>query len=103
MPLKNDKDRCECIQAFLATVAHGRLAPLWTADGPTPLACNYIDKDSPLSHGEHILLQVAFDIWNGKGKATVDDLLSVLDDSNLAAVLDVILIVRPGAEHHMVD
>jgi hypothetical protein len=92
-----DKQKCAAIRAFLARVAHGRLAALWTDEGPTPTAVTYIDEGSPLSHGEAILLQVAFDVWNGHGKATLDDLLGVLDDDNLAAVLELVSLERPGA------
>lgn len=90
-----DKEISAAVRYFLGEVAHGRLASLWTEDGPTAVAVEYIQKGSPLSHGEHLLLQVAFDVWNGGGKATVGDLLSVLDDSNLRAVLDLVKLVRP--------
>lgn len=64
---------------------------LWTEDGPTDLACDYIEKGCPLSHGETLVLQVAFDIWNGAGGAKVGELLSTLDEPNLRGVCDAIL------------
>lgn len=70
---------------------------LWDADGPTRAACDYLEAGGgPLSHGEQVLLRVAFDLWNGKGKATIDDLVNVLDDRCLQAVLRAVLVVRPG-------
>lgn len=67
------------------------LARLWRATGPSPLAVQYLEQGSPLSSGEVVLLKVAFDLWNGRGKATVDDLLSTLDEDNLRAVCEAIL------------
>jgi hypothetical protein len=96
MDALTERQKNDAIRAFLATVAHGRLADLWTDDGPSEEAVDYIDNGNPLSHGESILLKVAFDVWNGHGKATVDDLLSVLDDANLRATLDLISLVRFG-------
>ena len=96
MAFATDNDLSAAIQAFLRQVVHGRLADLWTSDGPTRIAADYIEKGSPLSHGEHLLLQVAFDLWNGQGRATLADLLGVLDDANLRAVLDLITLARPG-------
>lgn len=97
MAFDNDRQLSEAICAFLSTVAHGRLKDLWGSEGPTSLACDYIENGSPLSHGEQVLLQVAFDLWNSSGKATVAALLDVLDDENLAAVLGLIMAARPGS------
>lgn len=96
MAFRSDEEACVAIRAFLATVGHGRLSNLWTAEGPTEQAVEYVEKGSPLSHGEAVLLRVAFDFWNGAGKATLDDLLNVLDDKNLRAVLDLVALYRPG-------
>jgi hypothetical protein len=96
MSFASEREQCAAIRAFLGRVVHGRLADLWTDEGPTRTAVDYIDKGNPLSHGEAICLQIAFDVWNGRGKATVDDLLTVLDDANLSAVLDLIALARPG-------
>jgi hypothetical protein len=70
---------------------HPALAGLWTDKGPTRLACAFLEHGAPLSGGEMLLLKVAFDLWNGRGKATVADLLTTLDERNLRAVCDAIL------------
>jgi len=64
---------------------------LWTEDGPTDLTLEYMEHGAPLSHGETLILQVAMDLWNGGGKARVDELLATLDERNLRAVADAIL------------
>ncbi len=63
---------------------------LWGKSGPTDLGCSWL-KRSPLSSGEQLMLQVAFDLWNGMGDAKVADLLSTLDERNLRAVAVAIL------------
>ena len=86
---QSERQQCEVIQRLLAP--HHALARLWTPTGPTDLACKYFEHGSPLSSGEVILLDVAFAIWNGDGKATVGDLLCTLDERNLRAVCEAIL------------
>ena len=67
---------------------------LWNgpkAMGPTDLALDYIETGSPLSHGEHLVLQVAMDLWNGGGGAKVGELLTTLDERNLRGVAEALL------------
>jgi len=95
---KSDAQACQVIGGMLKTT---RLEYLWTADGPTDEACKLMQAGGgPLSHGQEIMLRVAFDLWNGGGKAELQDLIGVLDSGNLGAVLDAILVVRQdvGAE-----
>jgi hypothetical protein len=91
---QSEKQQCEAIRALLGRV---RLERLWTDKGPTGDACRLLqDGGGPMSHGEIVMLRVAFDLWNGHGKATVDELISVLDDDKLRAVLGAIAAGRPG-------
>ena len=84
----NDAQRC---QAILTLLRRARLERLWTETGPTDRACGYIEHGSPLSHGEAIVLQVAFDLWNGNGGARVSDLLEVLDGDRLLDVASLLV------------
>ena len=89
---KSDAQACQVIRGMLETT---RLEYLWAADGPTDEACKLMQAGGgPLSHGQEIMLRVAFDLWNGGGKAELQDLIGVLDSGNLGAVLDAILVVR---------
>ncbi len=91
---QSEKQQCEVIRALLGRI---RLERLWTETGPTDEACRLLqDAGGPMSHGEILMLRVAFDVWNGHGKATVADLMAVLDDGNLRAVLAAIAASRPG-------
>lgn len=91
---EGEAQQCSTIRALLARV---QLEHLWTAEGPTEAASRLLkDNGGPMSHGETVMLRVAFDLWNGHGKATLDDLVGVLDDGNLRAVLDAVAVVRPG-------
>jgi hypothetical protein len=81
---QSEHQQCEAIRALLRRV---RLEHLWTESGPTKSACRLLEGGcGAMSHGEAVMLRVAFDLWNGRGKATVDELLSVLDGQNLASV-----------------
>ena len=93
---QSEKQQCQVIGAILHRT---HLQSLWTEDGPTREACELLEAGGgPLSHGEAILLRVAFDLWNGEGKATVDDLITVLDGGNLLAVLEAILTALPDVQ-----
>lgn len=85
----SEKARNEAIRRLLAP--RPALAALWNEKGPTRQACSYLEHGSPLSSGEAVLLKVAFDLWNGRGHATVDELLCTLDEGNLRAVCDAVL------------
>lgn len=52
------------------------------------------EKGQPWSDGERLLVLAALDLWGGPGKATLRDLVTVLDESNLKLVLDAICIRR---------
>jgi len=85
----SEKAQCEVIHELLKRV---RLEHLWTPTGPTSVACRLLEAGGgPLSHGEAVMLRVAFDIWDGHGKAEVGELLATLDERNLHAVTEAIL------------
>lgn len=91
---QSEAQQHQVIRGLLARV---HIEHLWTAEGPTEEAVGLLrDKGGPMSHGQTVMLQVAFDLWNGGGKAMLDDLIGVLDDGNLRAVLDAVAVVRPG-------
>ncbi len=89
----SEKQQCQVIRELLGNV---HLERLWTDEGPTDEAYRFLKaKRRAMSHGEAIMLQVAFDLWNRSGNATVGDLVTVLDDGNLRAVLAAIAVCRP--------
>lgn len=51
-------------------------------------------RDDCYSSGETVLCDVANDIWNAKGDATVASILCILDDGNLRRVLEAIAMCR---------
>ena len=61
---RTEAQQCKAIRVLLSSL---RLDHLWTAQGPTEHACQFLES-SPLSSGEQILLRCAFDLWNGAGK-----------------------------------
>lgn len=92
---ESDSQACKTIIAMLRSA---RMDGYWTAEGPTPEACDLMDRGGgPLSHGEQVMLRCAFDLWNGKGAATLDDLVNVLDPKNLRSVLQAVLVLRSDA------
>jgi len=92
----SDQDKCALITALFS--ASHDLAGLWTPTGPSPEAVALLDAarrgEAGISHGAEILLRVGFDVWGAHGKATVADLLGVLDDRNYLAVLLVLAQAR---------
>lgn len=51
------------------------------------------------SRSERLLLQVAQDLWNGNADASLGELVTVLDQTNLQIVLDAIAIRRGLGVH----
>lgn len=93
---RSERDRCAAVQRLLA--AHHGLTGLWTATGPTDFAVELLEAGGGyLSSGERLLLRAAFDLWNGHGKVTVDELLSTLDAPTLRAVCAAMLARDGGA------
>jgi len=83
----NDAQQCRAIRALLGSHFHGsRLDELWGPTGPTELACTLLEQGGHGSHGEIVLLRVAFDFWNGRGKAKFSDVIEVLDTERLQLV-----------------
>jgi hypothetical protein len=81
---RDDRQASRAIRVLLGAMFHD-VDALWTKDGPTTQALGYL-KSSPLSHGEHIFLQIAFDFWNGGGGAKFVDILGTLDREKVAVV-----------------
>lgn len=90
---RNDRQACLAIRALLATLHPLRAA--WTLDGPTEQAVAWLRRSS-LSHGEEVMLRVAFDLWNGDGGAKLADLIGVLDAKRSEAVLGLLLALNRG-------
>lgn len=91
---RDDRQACRAIRALLATVRP--LHDAWTADGPTERAVEWVEKGSPLSHGEAVMLRIAFDLWNGGGGAKVADVIGVLDLDRTEAVCSLVLALKRG-------
>lgn len=66
---------------------------LWDSNGPTELAWKLRGRRTTLSHGEHVILRIALDIWNGQGGATFADVLEVLD-ARLEARVGLLLVAH---------
>lgn len=97
---QSERQRCVVVLRLLGAAGLYHPDPrldrgLWTEGGPTETTLDYVARGSPLSHGEHIVLEVAMDVWNGGGGAQVADLLATLDEKALRAVA-VALLQRDG-------
>jgi hypothetical protein len=53
-----------------------------------------IDRSGPWSTGEKMLVDVALDLWNGRGTTTLMDAIGKLDTPNYARVLEAMAIRR---------
>lgn len=95
---QNDKQRALFIIAFLSrtSVAY-KFKDAFTMDGPSRTALRWMkQKGGPLSHGEAIILSVAFDFWGGHGWCKLEELMHTLDGTNLRAVADALLALADG-------
>jgi ATPase subunit of ABC transporter with duplicated ATPase domains len=71
---------------------------LWTPTGPTPLAEELLHADGgPLSHGEKVMLFIAWALWNGEGNVTLDEVLNTLDGRNLELVGGLLVALAGGS------
>lgn len=96
---RDDMQANRAIRALFEAAGLPPLRGLWTADGPTARACELVEAGGgPLSHGEAVMLRVAFDAWNGEGKATVSELLHVLDSRRARLVCGLVLAAHEGGE-----
>jgi hypothetical protein len=81
------RDDAEACAAILTLLRRARLEDLWTPTGPTKTAISLLECDGGyLSSGERQMLMVAFDFWNGTGKATIAGLLATLDGDHLSDI-----------------
>jgi len=96
---RDQKQQCAVCQTLLELVG---MARLWGPEGPTSEAVTLLGegKDA-MSHGEALMLEVAFDVWNGGGHADLGDLLATLDKDNLHAVGELMSAMALGM--HAVD
>lgn len=93
---ESEKARNEAIRRMLEALP--TMARLWDGRGPTAEAVELIAAGGgPLSSGERVMLKAAFDLWNGTGRCTIDELLSTLDSRRLRAVTTALL-ARDGGE-----
>jgi hypothetical protein len=51
-------------------------------------------RDDCYSHGETVLCDVALDLWNGTGHATIADVVATLDDANFTRVVEAMAMIR---------
>lgn len=82
--LRNDEQLARVCQSLCGRIG---LPSLWTEDGPSVQAKELLrDQGGPLSHGEKVIVFLAWSFWNGKGGLTVAELVDTLDRDNLSAV-----------------
>ena len=92
---RNDAQICCALKILLRNIKGGRL---WTDTGPSDAAVHASLNPVPWSHGEIIMLQVAFDFWNGDGKAKFASVLNKLDYDNTKLVTGLWIACNDGAE-----
>jgi len=93
---RNEAQQVAAVRILLRSV---RLEHLWQDNGPTDHANQLIDhKGGAMSHGETLMLQVAFDFWNGWGLAKFADVVNDLDGTRLPLVANLMIAVGQGAE-----
>lgn len=71
---------------------------LWTPSGPSRVAEEFLEAGGgPLSHGEKVMLFVAWAVWNGEGDLTLDELVNTLDGKNLELVGSLLVALSGGS------
>lgn len=84
----SDREKNVIIQKMLRN--GGNAAELWNEKGPTSEGCRALDEGGTLSSTEELMLRVAFDIWNGRGKTNLYEMLGRFDDRQLKSVLEAV-------------
>jgi hypothetical protein len=88
------KERQFC-QALCARV--GRQS-LWTPTGPSQTAEELLHAGGgPLSHGEKVMLFIAWALWNGEGNVTLNEVVNTLDGGNLELVGGLLVAISGGS------
>lgn len=88
---RDDKQKCEAIRCLLLPSG---IDHLWTETGPTDAALDLLSKAGGyLSGGQSRMLRVAFDVWNGDGRATLSEIIGGLDSRNLQNIALLMLAV----------
>ncbi len=81
---RDDRQKCAVIRVLLRHVGQ---AELWSETGPTADAIELLAaRGGPLSHGQAVMLRVAFDIWGGDGHIELNEIMSTLDPDGLLLV-----------------
>jgi hypothetical protein len=93
---RDDHQRAAVCQILCARV--GRES-LWTLTGPSPTAEQLLRAGGgALSHGEKVMLFVAWALWNGEGELTLNEVLNTLDGGNLRMVGELLVAISAGSE-----
>lgn len=93
---RNDAQKC---QAILALLQPSGMDQYWTETGPSEIAVSLLERNGGgHSSGQALMLKVAFDIWNGEGKATLGDILGKLDEINLGMLSTLMSAANVSAE-----
>lgn len=90
----SQKQQCRAIICLLQSLGLGHI---WTDEGPSRLACEWLEGN-PLSSGEDLMLRIAFDFWNGMGKASFAKVVKVLDNRRTQDVADLLRAVTLGGD-----
>lgn len=93
---RDDQQRAAVCQVLCGRV--GRQS-LWTPTGPTPPAEELLQAGGgPLSHGEKVMLFIAWALWNGEGNLTLSEVINTLDGGNLELVGGLLVAMSGGSK-----
>jgi hypothetical protein len=82
---RNEAERAAVCAALCSHVNKAGVT-WWTEDGPTDAAVAVVEGRSGLSHGERLMVLVAWAVWNGRGSVNLSELMDTLDGRNIRAV-----------------
>lgn len=91
------RDDAQTNRAICAMLRAGSVIGYWTDSGPTDRGVAAL-KSSSLSRGGALLIRVAFDLFNRKGKADLGSMLNAFDRRNMRNVLTLVLAAEEGPE-----
>ncbi len=91
---RDDRQRARVCQALCALVG---FPTFWTDAGPSPRVKELLEADGgPLSHGEKVMVFVAWALWNSRGGLTIAELVDTLDRENLTAIGELLSALANG-------
>lgn len=91
--MRDDAQLAQVCQTLCSLV---RLPGMWR-DGEVTEKAVALLKKNPMSHGERLMFETAWALWNGGAKPDLGELVNTLDGKNLHAIGTLLIALADGS------